>query len=70
MFGLQEPASVVFSVLNLYAHITMYLTYKKTANRHTPMFYIWSYFSVVNNFYIPRNTDWVTNVPQHSFKKF
>lgn len=48
IFGLQEPASVVFSLLNLYAHVTMYMTFQKTANRKTPMFYVWSYFTLVS----------------------
>lgn len=47
LFGCQEPASVIFSILNFYAHITMYWKFKKKYGSTYPMFYIWTYFSLV-----------------------
>ncbi|XP_043249531.1 post-GPI attachment to proteins factor 3 [Colletes gigas] len=46
-FGCQEPASVIFSILNLYAHVTMYWKFKKKLRSTDPMFYIWTYFSMI-----------------------
>ncbi|XP_076296301.1 per1-like protein PGAP3 [Lasioglossum baleicum] len=45
--GCQEPASVVFSILNLHGHVSMYWKFKRKARASDPMFYIWTYFSVV-----------------------
>ena len=45
--GCQEPASVVFSLLNLYAHVTMYWKFKRKFGPAHPMFYVWSYFSTI-----------------------
>ncbi|CAK9831483.1 Post-GPI attachment to proteins factor 3 [Anthophora retusa] len=46
-FGCQEPASVIFSMLNFYAHITMYWKFKRKFKSTYPMFYIWTYFSLI-----------------------
>ncbi|XP_078050843.1 per1-like protein PGAP3 [Augochlora pura] len=45
--GCQEPASVIFSIMNLYAHVTMYWKFKKKSRVSDPMFYVWTYFSMV-----------------------
>nr|XP_012134830.1 PREDICTED: post-GPI attachment to proteins factor 3 isoform X2 [Megachile rotundata] len=47
IFGCQEPASVIFSILNFYIHITMYWKFKRKVDSTYPMFYIWSYFSLI-----------------------
>ncbi|RLU19064.1 hypothetical protein DMN91_009422 [Ooceraea biroi] len=47
LFGCQEPASVLFSILNFYAHWTMQLKFRKRVNRANPMFYAWAYFSII-----------------------
>ncbi|XP_032667594.1 post-GPI attachment to proteins factor 3 [Odontomachus brunneus] len=47
MFGCQEPASVLFSILNFYAHWKMFQKFKKQADSSSPMFYIWTYFSII-----------------------
>ncbi|XP_033230756.1 post-GPI attachment to proteins factor 3-like isoform X1 [Belonocnema kinseyi] len=46
-FGLQEPASVLFSLLNFYAHVRMYNTFRKNVHPSNPMFYVWTYFMIV-----------------------
>ncbi|KZC05343.1 PREDICTED: post-GPI attachment to proteins factor 3 [Dufourea novaeangliae] len=47
IFGCQEPASVIFSLLNLCAHVTMYWKFKRKLRPNEPMFYIWTYFSMI-----------------------
>ncbi|XP_014485308.1 PREDICTED: post-GPI attachment to proteins factor 3 [Dinoponera quadriceps] len=47
MFGCQEPASVLFSMLNFYAHWKMFRKFKKRVGNTNPMFYAWSYFSII-----------------------
>lgn len=47
LFGCQEPASVLFSVLNFYAHWTMRQRFRKYIDHINPMFYVWSYFSII-----------------------
>ncbi|KAK0178531.1 hypothetical protein PV327_007412 [Microctonus hyperodae] len=47
MCGFQEPASVIFSLLNFYAHIIMYKKLRKEIRFSMPMTYIWSYFTIV-----------------------
>lgn len=46
-FGLQEPASVLFSLLNFYAHVKMYNSFRKNVHPSAPMFYVWTYFMTV-----------------------
>ncbi|XP_001607194.2 post-GPI attachment to proteins factor 3 [Nasonia vitripennis] len=47
MIGLQEPASVIFSILNFYAHATYYLKFKKEVSSSSPMFFIWTWFTAI-----------------------
>ncbi|XP_015182204.1 PREDICTED: post-GPI attachment to proteins factor 3 [Polistes dominula] len=47
IFGFQEPASVLFSILNFYAHWVSYWKFKKKVNSKYPMFYVWTYFSLI-----------------------
>ncbi|XP_012262614.1 post-GPI attachment to proteins factor 3 [Athalia rosae] len=47
MLGLQEPASVFFSVLNFLAHFMMYKRFRKEVRPSNPMYSAWTYFSVV-----------------------
>lgn len=47
IFGCQEPASVVFSMLNFYMHFKMYWKFKRKTNSSYPMSYIWTFLSVV-----------------------
>lgn len=47
LFGFQEPASVLFSIFNFYAHWTMYWKFKRKVNKTCPMYYVWTYFSIV-----------------------
>ncbi|KAG7208527.1 hypothetical protein KM043_014746 [Ampulex compressa] len=47
IFGCQEPASVIFSLLNFYGHMTMYWKFKKKVRSSYPMFYIWTYFNII-----------------------
>lgn len=48
IFGLQEPASVLFSFLNFFAHYTMYQKFRKTVRFPSPMTSIWTFFALVN----------------------
>lgn len=50
IFGLQEPASVLFSFLNFFAHYTMYQKFRKTVRFPSPMTSIWTFFALVNKF--------------------
>lgn len=45
--GLQEPASVFFSLLNFQAHLTMYKRFKQQVRPSSPMYLAWTYFSMV-----------------------
>ncbi|KAL2733341.1 post-GPI attachment to proteins factor 3 [Vespula maculifrons] len=47
IFGCQEPASVLFSIFNFYAHWVLYRKFKRIVNSKYPMFYIWTYFSFI-----------------------
>ncbi|XP_017886703.1 post-GPI attachment to proteins factor 3 isoform X1 [Ceratina calcarata] len=47
VLGCQEPASVIFSLLNFYAHATMYWKFKRKCKSTYPMYYVWSYFSLI-----------------------
>ncbi|KAG5345682.1 PGAP3 factor, partial [Acromyrmex heyeri] len=47
LFGCQEPASVLFSILNLCAHWIMYRKFKRRIDQTNPMFYAWTYFNII-----------------------
>lgn len=47
-FGIQEPASVFFSFLNLIAHWRMIRKFRKEVPQNSPMYYIWHIFSGVS----------------------
>ncbi|XP_011297177.1 post-GPI attachment to proteins factor 3 [Fopius arisanus] len=47
IIGLQEPASVIFSVLNLYGHFTMYRRFRREIRSSYPMSLMWTYLAVV-----------------------
>lgn len=47
LFGLQEPASVIFSVFNFYAHIMMYKKFRKEIRPSFPLFPLWNYCTLV-----------------------
>ncbi|KAL6258906.1 hypothetical protein P5V15_010850 [Pogonomyrmex californicus] len=47
LLGCQEPASVLFSILNFYAHWIMYRKFRRKIDRANPMFYTWIYFSII-----------------------
>ncbi|XP_048754690.2 post-GPI attachment to proteins factor 3-like isoform X2 [Ostrea edulis] len=46
VLGIQEPASVVFSVLNGLYHLLI-LTYRRTVPSSTPMYYVWHVVAVI-----------------------
>lgn len=46
-FGIQEPASVFFSFLNLIAHWRMIRKFRNEVRNDSPMYYIWHIFSGV-----------------------
>ncbi|XP_034941578.1 post-GPI attachment to proteins factor 3 [Chelonus insularis] len=47
MFGLQEPASMIFSLMNFYAHFVMYNKFRQEVKSSMPMSLIWTYFTIV-----------------------
>ncbi|KAH0951887.1 hypothetical protein HN011_001525 [Eciton burchellii] len=47
LFGCQEPASVLFSIVNFYVHWTMQSKFKRRVNHTNPMFYAWAYFNII-----------------------
>lgn len=46
LFGIQEPASVLFSVLNGLAHLRI-LSYRKQVSPKVPLYYIWHLYALV-----------------------
>lgn len=52
MFGFQEPASVLFSILNFYAHVMMYRKFRREIKSSMPMSLVWTYFTVVSINYL------------------
>lgn len=47
-FGIQEPASVFFSFLNLIAHWRMIRKFRSEVRNDSPMYYVWHIFSAVS----------------------
>lgn len=47
-FGIQEPASVIFSIWNFYEHAKYYLKFKKEVRSTAPLFFVWTWFTVVS----------------------
>ncbi|KAK4875968.1 hypothetical protein RN001_012390 [Aquatica leii] len=48
MLGLQEPASVVFSLLNLYMHLKMIMKFRFKVHSDTPTYLLWHIFCIVS----------------------
>ena len=46
IFGMQEPASVVFSVLNLVTNVYMLLWFRNNVPSDAPMYNIWMFYSL------------------------
>jgi hypothetical protein len=46
LFGIQEPASAIFSVLNGFSHILMLRYFRSKVTSAAPMFYIWHIYSL------------------------
>lgn len=47
VFGIQEPASVIFSVLNGLCHLRV-LSYRKAVPSSTPLYYVWHVVAFVS----------------------
>lgn len=47
VFGMQEPASVLFSLLNFWAHLRGLKKLKSTVQFSAPYFYMWKIFSLI-----------------------
>ncbi|XP_037077339.1 post-GPI attachment to proteins factor 3-like isoform X2 [Pollicipes pollicipes] len=45
--GLQEPASAIFSILNLLGHVLMLRRFTSLVPRHAPLFWLWITYSLV-----------------------
>lgn len=48
LFGIQEPASALFSFFNLLVHWNMLKKFRREVRNDSPMYYIWNVFSVVS----------------------
>jgi len=48
VLGLQEPASVLFSILNLVSHLYMLISFTSLVPSHAPMYRVWLVYSVVS----------------------
>ncbi|KAF5279257.1 hypothetical protein FQA39_LY18301 [Lamprigera yunnana] len=48
ILGLQEPASVVFSLLNLYVHLKMVTKFRWKIDSNTPTYFLWHIFAIVS----------------------
>lgn len=48
LFGIQEPASVFFSFLNLFVHWRMIRKFRREVRHDSPMYYIWHIFCAVS----------------------
>lgn len=48
MLGLQEPASVIFSLMNLYIHLRMLRIFRKEVRPDSPLYYLWHLFCIVS----------------------
>lgn len=46
--GMQEPASVVFSILNFLSHWWMIRRFRKDVRKDSPMYYVWHVFCAVS----------------------
>lgn len=49
--GIQEPASVFFSFLNLLAHWRMIRKFRREVRNDSPMYYVWHIFNAVSKEY-------------------
>jgi hypothetical protein len=47
MFGLQEPASVLFSVANFLTHNLMRRKFRREVRSDSPLYYLWQVFSYI-----------------------
>lgn len=50
-FGIQEPASVLFSLLNLIVHWKMLRKFRKVVRSDSPMYYVWHVFCAVRTWF-------------------
>lgn len=48
LFGIQEPASTLFSIMNLAGHLIMYHSLYSTIPSSAPMFNVWTFNSLVS----------------------
>lgn len=55
-FGIQEPASVLFSLLNLIVHWKMLRKFRENVRSDSPMYYVWHVFCAVRRLHrFPRH---------------
>ncbi|XP_068897024.1 post-GPI attachment to proteins factor 3 [Tenebrio molitor] len=47
-FGIQEPASAFFSLLNFYAHVKMIKRFRKEVPSDSPLYWLWHYFCFIS----------------------
>jgi len=46
--GIQEPASVVFSIFNFIAHYLMIKQFRREVRRSSPMYWLWHAYALVS----------------------
>ncbi|KAJ9588908.1 hypothetical protein L9F63_017786, partial [Diploptera punctata] len=47
IFGIQEPASVLFSIFNFAAHLMMLREFRKQVRKTSPMYWLWTFYNVI-----------------------
>ena len=48
VFGIQEPASFLFSILNFAAHLRMLKEFRMKVRRTSPMYWLWQTYALVS----------------------
>lgn len=48
LFGMQEPASVLFSIFNFLVVFKMFIKFRKTVAKSSPYYYLWHLYSIVS----------------------
>ncbi|CAB4059758.1 RBM25 [Lepeophtheirus salmonis] len=48
LFGIQEPASVLASILNLIPHVYLIMKYREAVNPRTHMYQVWTLYALVS----------------------
>ena len=59
ILGIQEPASVIFSVFNFIAHYVMIRQFRREVRRNSPMYWLWHAYALVSARFPLANFVWL-----------